>query len=108
MRKLDWKTTTFETGHEDFLIDIVESVDQFGDAIFETWLYRKDTGIKAFVVGEMKKNYPNKTVYQYARGILRYIMAINHKGFTFYDTYDQDIEDLETATCERIEAEKNV
>lgn len=108
MRKLDWKTTTFETGHENFLIDIVESVDQFDDAIFETWLYRKDTGIKTFVVGEMKKNSTGKTVDQYAREIIRYIRTVDRKGFTFYDTYDQDIEDLETATCERIRAEKDV
>lgn len=99
------KTTTFTTGHDDFIIDIVETIDH-DEPMFETWLYRENMGHKMFVTGEYKKYYPNITIRQYARTCLDYLRTVGSKGMDTYDIYDQETEDLETATWQRIENEK--
>ena len=37
----------YATGIENFMVDVV----YFNDHMFETWLYRKDCGIKTFMFG---------------------------------------------------------
>ena len=107
MHKLpETKTTSYSTGHEDFIIDIVETEDMDGEPMFETWLYRENTGMKSYVVGEYKKAYPGMDTYQYARHIIKYIRTVSPKGYTHYDMYDEEIEDLEKACWLRIEQER--
>ena len=101
MRKVaDIKTTSYYTGHEDFIIDIIENEQD--EPMFETWLYRENTGHKTYVVGEFKKDYPGMSAYEYAKTMLRYLKTRNSYGMNFYETYDEEIEDLEIAACSRI------
>ena len=81
-------TTSFFTGRENFIIDIVETTDKFNEPMYETWLYRQDTGTKIFVVGEYKKYYQKKTVTQYARHMIQYLKIVWSSGYNFYDIYD--------------------
>lgn len=102
------KMTTYKTGHEDFIIDIVETTDIDGEQMYETWLYRENTGTKHFVIGEYKKYYPGMTVKQYARTQIDYIRTVNKKGMNYYDIYDEYIEIIEVETWKRIQAEKGL
>lgn len=105
MRKVaDIKTTSYYTGHEDFIIDIIENEQD--EPMFETWLYRENTGHKTYVVGEYKKSYPGMSAYEYAKTMLRYLKVKTNKGYNFYDIYDEEIEDLESAALQRIERER--
>ena len=106
MIKVSNKTTTFYTGYEDFMIDIVESDDKWNEPMYETWLYREKTGTKIYVVGEQKKIYANKTIEQYALHMIKYIKIVWKSCMNFYDIYDEHIEDIENAVWERIKAEK--
>ena len=47
----DSKITSYETGHDDFIMDIVETSAGFGQPMFELWLYRAMTGYKKYIVG---------------------------------------------------------
>ena len=105
MRKVsDIKTTSYYTGHEDFIIDIIENNQD--DPMFETWLYREKTGTKIYVVGEFKKYYPGMSVDEYAKHIVKYIRTRTKKGYTFYGIYDEHIEDVELAAWQRIKQER--
>ena len=108
MKKLNWKTTTFDVGYEDFMIDIVESDNKWDEPMYETWLYREKTGTKIYVVGELKKNYPHLNITQYARHMIDYIGIVWDSGYDFYAIYDEHIEDVENACYERMKAERNV
>ena len=96
MRKLPYKTTTFHTGKENFLIDIVEYTEVFRDGttekMYAAWLYRYDIGIKSFVVGEMKKYYKGVSLEEYAQHIIEYCSHVwdNENGYTAFDWYDKD------------------
>ena len=108
MKKLhETKTTSYMTGYQDFIIDIIETTDPDGEPMFETWLYRENTGIKDFVVGEYKKAYPGISTYQYARHIIAYIRTVTPKGYTHYSMYDESMEDLEMACMRRLEQERS-
>ena len=107
MHKLpETKTTSYMTGYQDFIIDIIETTDPDGEPMYDTWLYREKTGMKMFVVGEYKKYYPGISTYKYARHIIDYIRTVSPKGCTHYDMYDEEIEDLEKACWLRIEQER--
>ena len=96
MRKMPYKTTTFATGKENFMIDIVEYEEVFKDGTTEkmygSWLYRYDIGIKEFIVGEFKKHYKGVPLDQYAQHIYDYCMIIwdEEKGYTSFDWYDEE------------------
>lgn len=72
MKKAAYKTTTFETGNENFMIDIVEHEESFislvsndyREFIRDIWLYRKNIGIKQYVIGELKRYWQGKTTEQ--------------------------------------------
>lgn len=101
------KTTSFYTGKEDFIIDIIETTDIENCPIYETWLYREKTGHKTFVIGELKEYYPSGwTVKDYARTCIEYIRTSGALGLDHYQIYDQEIEDIEKATWQRIQASK--
>ena len=104
MKKLhETKTTSYKTGHKNFIIDIIETTDTDGEPMFETWLYREDAGIKTYVIGEYKKAYPGISTYQYAKTIIDYIRTVSPKGYTEYDIYDEEVKDLEMACWQRIQ-----
>lgn len=96
MRKIPYKTTTFYTGKENFMIDIVEKTETFKDGscekMYDSWLYRADMGIKEYIAGELKKNYKGYTVEQYAAHILDYCLIVwdPEKGYNSFDWYDED------------------
>ena len=51
---------TYETGHEDFLIDAVdkyENVDGEQDHVYEAWLYRESMGMKQMIYGMLAERY---------------------------------------------------
>lgn len=96
MRKLPWKTTTFYTGKENFLIDIVEYTETYKDGttakMYDSWLYRKDIGIKSYIIGEQKKTYKGMTIEEYAQHIIDYCMIVwdPDKGYNSFNWYDED------------------
>lgn len=100
------KTTSYRTGYQDFVIDIIESIEKTGEEVYNTWLYRENTGAKIYVVGELKTSYPGYSTDDYARHIIKYIRTRTAKGYTFYSIYDEEIEDIEIAANNRIKAEK--
>lgn len=95
MKKASYKTTTFETGYENFMIDITEYTETFPDGtkeeMYGSWLYRKNMGIKEFIVGEFKKYYPNISVPEYAKHILDYCCIVwdTGNGKDSFDWYDE-------------------
>lgn len=93
--------TAFHTGHEDFILEIMETVDNDNEPMFESWIYRENTGCKMFVVCEYKKHYPGLSVSDYARTCIKYIKTVGTNGLNHYDIYDQDIEDMELAAWNR-------
>ena len=101
------KTTSFYTGHEDFIIDIVDTVHGDQDPIYDIWLYRDGTGVKDFVVGYYKKYLPGKTITEVARTAIDYIETVWDSGMDSYDMYDEMIEDLENAFMDRMDAEES-
>ena len=50
MRKAGIVTETYETGNEDFMVDIIRMEDK-GDEVFGAWLYRSHMGMKMFMYG---------------------------------------------------------
>ena len=100
--------TTFATGFEDFMLDIIETKDPDGQGMYDSWLYRKNTGHKVFIIGEYKKYYPGMTASQYARKQIQYLNTVNKYGMNYYQDYDQTIEDIEIADWKRFKAEKEV
>ena len=89
------KTTTFKTGYEDFMMDIVEYTDTLSDGseeeLFGCWIYRKNMGVKEFIVGEFKRDNPDLTVEQFADEMMDYCSIDNGNGDVF-DFYDEQYE----------------
>ena len=94
IKKAAYKTTTFETGKENFLLDIVEFKETFKDGtkeeMYEAWIYRTDIGIKKHIIGESKKDYKDMTIEQYAEHIIDYCNIIwdENSPYTAFDWYD--------------------
>ena len=97
MKKAAYKTTTFETEKEDFMIDIVEHLYIHEDEIEQEemirdiWLYRDSYGIKDYVIGEFEKYWQGKTVKQTAKEIIEYLeFDLNNDGQNWFEQYDSD------------------
>ena len=94
IKKAAYKTTTFETGKENFLIDITEYTETFKDGtkeeMYGAWLYRNNIGIKSYIIGEMKKEYKHMTIEQYVEHIIDYCNIIwdENSPYTAFDWYD--------------------
>ena len=101
MKKMyETKSHVFATGHDDFYLEIVETIDRkTKEPMYDSWLFRKDYGFKTSIIGEYKKNYPGMTVTQYARTLLDYISEPGTYGTTMYDHYQMDLDAMEEATC---------
>lgn len=96
MKKTAWKTTTFETGFEDFMIDIVEHIEHFpnrktdpDEMVRDVWLYRAGYGIKDYVIGELQRYWEGKTVKETAEEMIDYIENdLNNDGKNWYEQYN--------------------
>ena len=86
MKKLDIITETYEFNSE-WNIDIVEKPDEF-----ESYLYRKNCGMKTFIVG-VPKDQPNGDIATKETFIEDTLFDIE----TIIDIYDHDIQVLEDA-----------
>lgn len=82
----EYKTTTFYTGIENFMIDIVEC--KTGDCQFDTWLYRENMGIKEYIIGYMRQY--NYSVPEIVDNLATYLMIPDKNGNTWYEAYDED------------------
>lgn len=90
MKATAYKTETFYTEHEDFMIDIVEHMDK-GEKIRDIWLYRKDVGIKEYVIGELEHTWKGQSVSEYARIACDYLDEfIFNDGSNWYEYYDEE------------------
>lgn len=80
-------TTTYETGHEDFMIDIVES-----RYIYEAWLYREAEGRKDIMFGIEREFW---TMEEF----LNKVEELLPKYIKFYDEETESIENMHLAEC---------
>ena len=52
------KVITYETGHEDFLIDAIDKYDETAqEHVYEAWLYRESVGMKQMINGMLAERY---------------------------------------------------
>ena len=86
MKKANCKTTTYYTGVEDFMIDIVEH--KTNACQFDTWLYRERMGIKEYIVGYMRLY--NYSVPEIIDNLTTYLMIPDIDGNTWYQAYDEE------------------
>jgi len=82
MKKTDIKTTTFETGYEDFMVDIVEKEDAF-----DVYLYRGSARWKDYLFGLSKK-------YVATLDLAAEIVEGNLLDYVGYHFYDQKTDTL--------------
>lgn len=85
MKKTNIKTTTFETGIENFMLDIVEH--KTDEVQFDTWLYRNNIGIKEYIVGYMREY--NYSVPEIVDNLTDYLLIPDKNGNTWYEAYDE-------------------
>lgn len=81
------RTTTYETGHEDFMIDIVE----FGYN-YEAWLYREAEGRKDLMFGVEREFW---TMEEFLSKVERLLPTY----IRFYDEDTKAIEEMHLAEC---------
>ena len=86
MKKRDIiNTATYETGYEDFLIDVVEKYDSMGqENVFEIWIYRESMGVKMLAYG-----VPTRTNGGRFDGFCAGLEADDFDEF--YDIYDEEV-----------------
>lgn len=52
MKKRADRIETYETGHEDFLVDVVDKYDRTAqEHVYEAWIYRESVGMKVMIYG---------------------------------------------------------
>lgn len=94
MKATAYKTETFMTGHEDFMIDIVEHTVEFktgSEKIRDVWLYRQDVGIKTYVIGELETYWKGQSVPTFAKLTCDYLKQyIFNDGSNWYEYYDEE------------------
>lgn len=84
MKKANIKTTTYETGFENFMIDITETDEEYG-----AYIYRSDCGLKNFIYGVLKST----TTLREFKEMLENTMT---EDMYFYDKDVEDIEAMHT------------
>lgn len=90
MKKADIKITAYETGIEDFMIDIVETKFN-GKKERETWLYRKDFCVKDFVIGEFEEYWEHLDLRNYAESMIDYLSTdTNNDGDNWFEEYKKN------------------
>lgn len=78
------KTTTYETGVDGFMVDIVEGLDP--DTAYDVWLYHKKIGIKDYVFGDAKSN--NTSFEELLSMTANYLVNdLNLDGLNWYQEY---------------------
>lgn len=87
----EYKTTTYKTYIQDFMIDIVEKQEHFPngetETWYEAWLYRNTMGVKNMIVGVPKQ--PGKTILRVAEEMFEYCM-IDWGNGTSFERYDKE------------------
>ena len=80
MKKADITVETYETGREDFLVDVVRTVDK-GEEITEAWLYRRRMGMKMLMYGLYAKHTPYEA----------FASGIEDSLDEFCEAYDEEV-----------------
>lgn len=96
-RLLKNTTQTYEAGQ--WLVDIEEKHTKWG-LEYGAWLYRKQSGIKQFMVGMMAKNISKENFTDYIFDCL----GFDRDGYKA--DYDEMIADVEAGNMRRFQEEK--
>ncbi len=77
---------TYETGHEDFLVDAVDKYDMTDNGkehIYEAWIYRESEDTKKMIYGELAGAY---------RTFEEFCADLEEDDFdVFYRRYDREV-----------------
>ena len=86
MKKAGIVMEAYETGHEDFLVDIVTDTTHRNPElhIHEAWLYRKGMGAKMYMFGVPVGNSTREDFLELVEDNLRYN--------PYYKDYDEDVQ----------------
>ena len=87
LRERNTVTTTYETGREDFMIDVVES-----GYVYEAWLYREAEGRKEIMFGIEREFW---TMEEF----LNKVEELLPKYIRFYDEETENIEEMHLREC---------
>lgn len=96
-RLLKTAAETYEAG--DWLVDIEEKHTKWG-LEYGAWLYRKQSGIKQFMVGMMAKDISKENFTDYIFDCLRF----DREGYKA--DYDEMTADVEAGNMRRFQEEK--
>ena len=83
MKKTNTITEAYETGREDFMVDIVQTEDR-GEAVFEAWLYRRSVGVKTLLYGVPAEHTTAGAFYE---SVAECMVA----GNKVFDEYDEEV-----------------
>lgn len=89
MKRREQTVITFETGHDNFLVDAVDTYDttaQGQEHVYEAWIYRENMGVKMVMFGVLAEQSGS------FEGFCAGIKNLDE----FYDIYDKEFgkEDL--------------
>ena len=78
MKKAGIFSDIYETGHENFLVEI--DAEESADGVeYGAWLYRKDMGVKMYMFGVYDLNYAE------------FISLVEANLPDYYDMYDEEV-----------------
>ena len=83
MKKTNTITETYETGREDFMVDIVRTESK-GESVYEAWLYRRSVGVKKLLYGIPAKHTTDGAFYE---SVAECMVA----GNIVFDDYDEEV-----------------
>lgn len=85
-RRMEKNVITYETGHEDFLIDAVDKCEKTewgSEHVYEAWIYRESEDTKKMIYGEPAGAY---------RTFEEFCADLEEDDFdVFYRRYDREV-----------------